>query len=1228
MPDQTLAQRIKAKYPGEYDDIPDAELEKKIKTKFPGEYDDLPSTPEGKSHGWLADTAWNIGKGAVNKVGEMAKGMYESIPIVQAGKFQQEHPIDFDALDKAMVENKRRKAAGEDTTLKFDSEAFKNDPVIQQITKSPVKTAIGATLRSTDVGGLAEGQYDVTKGAIESFAKGDIGGGLVEGGLAVLPFAATARAVRKARMAEADAAAATNILNDQPQPQKLLPPGPPSPAITRSDRLLRAPAPEGPNPFIANPEGRVARAADLPSDLLPPEGASIPAFRTDHSAVQLPPRPRIEPWNFDAATEPPFRAGPRETTGGFPSHPGAEAALSTLTDAQARIVRGWLDKFDDVRQLPELPGASPRELVRNQKLVDAFVDAKRALSAGQEGLGYPHNIVPRRFMPNEVQSGLVNRAGSAVDSPIPPRKVAFAPDASDLGNLPGSVVSLTGEVTRGRGRPPRTNIPEPKPTKPLTLKERMAQIDEFHAKGLDAEGRPLAPSIREAESLIEKVRRQPDSPQKSSVLKRLEEQEAAKGQPAGPPGRKIFDPVLEKNTVGGPQAAALRRAGVASRLDTVVDSLPDSSLKSEIINQSGELAKEVGTLGTIKNIAFASGAQRLEKMGPVGARISQVLRDSETASSRLGGQYVSQIKEVRKTLTKAEELDVVKMMDGERVANPSPATQAAYKQLRKLTDDIADTAISSKVTLKNPHSGARMLFQKLDGEYFPRRYTKETLDKLFTKDSQRRIEQRLVESGVSIADAKRRVQDMVKFGERYTDSQYGRTLTKDLPHEMSLDVLERYAYDMSRRIEETKRLGSLDIGDTRTPISQLIAKLPENLQKEAGDIVGSYLGRDIKPEARFTKAAGTAAQIEVATKLTNFMIKNLGDFKRTIGEAGWTPTLKQIYKAITDSKSAKKSATSTGAFEIFHNNILQDPTFGTRFTKAYGLEGVESFIRTVGANVGKSLLESKFNALKKNPSNKVLRQELSHFIEGNVDDLLKKDKLSANDLDFAGGRFVELTSGKPNALSLPPMFFTANPLARLPLLFKRFAFVSSKNMKDSIKRSYVAGDKVGSAKAISAKIARETSAAIIIGELTGDLIEGIKAGASGENIIDAIKERGDLPDRIKANMMQTWLLGMVGDVYQATKSRTAMADLLAGPVYSDVIKIGAGVGSLIKSETEGGKPRSWETRFGPLRDFVAHNLPIPLLGKGLGSLIESPETKKKSKYGPNIPDFGPTKAGR
>ncbi len=41
---QTLAQMVRAKYPGAYDDLTDQQLESQVRAKFPGTYDDLPTT--------------------------------------------------------------------------------------------------------------------------------------------------------------------------------------------------------------------------------------------------------------------------------------------------------------------------------------------------------------------------------------------------------------------------------------------------------------------------------------------------------------------------------------------------------------------------------------------------------------------------------------------------------------------------------------------------------------------------------------------------------------------------------------------------------------------------------------------------------------------------------------------------------------------------------------------------------------------------------------------------------------------------------------------------------------------------------------------------------------------------------------------------------------------------------------------------------------------------------
>lgn len=78
MADQTLAQRIKAKYPGEYDDIPDVELERKVKAKYPGEYDDLPSTSD-KPAAATAPAAPDQHAGLLDALGRAASSYWEQV---------------------------------------------------------------------------------------------------------------------------------------------------------------------------------------------------------------------------------------------------------------------------------------------------------------------------------------------------------------------------------------------------------------------------------------------------------------------------------------------------------------------------------------------------------------------------------------------------------------------------------------------------------------------------------------------------------------------------------------------------------------------------------------------------------------------------------------------------------------------------------------------------------------------------------------------------------------------------------------------------------------------------------------------------------------------------------------------------------------------------------------------------------------------------------------------
>lgn len=86
---ETLAQRVRAKYAGAYDDLSDQELEAKVRAKHPGAYDDLPSTPAAS--GWpakLGEVAGDVLTGAAKGLGSTVTGLgalVHKIPGVSRG---------------------------------------------------------------------------------------------------------------------------------------------------------------------------------------------------------------------------------------------------------------------------------------------------------------------------------------------------------------------------------------------------------------------------------------------------------------------------------------------------------------------------------------------------------------------------------------------------------------------------------------------------------------------------------------------------------------------------------------------------------------------------------------------------------------------------------------------------------------------------------------------------------------------------------------------------------------------------------------------------------------------------------------------------------------------------------------------------------------------------------------------------------------------------------------
>lgn len=87
---QTLAQMVRAKYPGAYDDMDDAALESAVKAKFPGIYDDLPTSQQPKraeAQPGVLGTMADLGIGAAKGVGDTVAtlgSLVHKIPGVSA----------------------------------------------------------------------------------------------------------------------------------------------------------------------------------------------------------------------------------------------------------------------------------------------------------------------------------------------------------------------------------------------------------------------------------------------------------------------------------------------------------------------------------------------------------------------------------------------------------------------------------------------------------------------------------------------------------------------------------------------------------------------------------------------------------------------------------------------------------------------------------------------------------------------------------------------------------------------------------------------------------------------------------------------------------------------------------------------------------------------------------------------------------------------------------------
>jgi hypothetical protein len=932
-----------------------------------------------------------------------------------------------------------------------------------------------------------------------------------------------------------------------PQTPKVNVVPPVTPPIQSIRGLLKAPT-----DFVSHPSGKIGRTLDpnIP-EAFAAEGLERPGttlrdidLRPDqYTSVYATPGelPPVEP-----ITTPEPYAPPR--TQGIGVRPTVEAPTRKV-----KVV--YRDETGKVRvrteNLPIGMGETAAEAIRHKKISGEIISADWL----DEHPLYSH--VPNVLRPEAPNVAGLRRLAEPV---IPKGETQFVSGPREAwGNEPRTVKIGSSILT----------------------KEERARIRE--ANKLNYTKEPSLPSA-ERTGLIETVTQQG---RPVSLLDRRKLMEAAKAKAELPP----VEPIIKEPKVH-PTVESIIEEKKAKHSADVIEaakkSLPDRFRNSAIYKSLYE------------PIAVSS-LTRLKKMGASGETLAKLLKDERTESHRLGGEHELKTREVIRSLSKEEQIEVVKILDGQKSINDASNQKVkdAFTSLRQSTEQLGDLAVAANVRMKSSE-GLNVPFQKFKGEYFPHRYPEE----LF-KDPVA-LREKLLKAGNSPVAVDIMMKRITEQGERFSSAQHARDF--NLPgYKESLESLSEHQREMARVITRAERFGPMDVADPNSHISRLIAKTSNPI--EAQKIVNDYLSRiDYGPGKESQhKVYNAVVKAEVASKLSQFGITNMGDLASVSTALGIKNLTKAIARTIFDPHGSADISTRSGSLAILKDELHRDVGQGNLLGKAYGTTSTEKFIRTVGTLAGRAEVQRLFNLAKKDSR---YAKTLADFVDGDVTEVLKQNKLTDKQIDFAGGRAVELSSGIPDKLGLSKAMFADNPLLRLPFLFKRFAFLNTRNMVDAVNRQPTYAGKL-------AKATMLIGAYQVAGEVIGDTKAAIKGLINGD-VEKSIEERGDYIssgnkafDRILANFLQSALFGIVGDVSESVvrKSVGKVSGTALGPVGSDVDELAGIAGDI------------GEGKFTSLGKGVVRR--IPYIGAGLAEKFydgkKNPFALKPTEHRPYQP---------
>lgn len=560
---------------------------------------------------------------------------------------------------------------------------------------------------------------------------------------------------------------------------------------------------------------------------------------------------------------------------------------------------------------------------------------------------------------------------------------------------------------------------------------------------------------------------------------------------------------------------------------------------------------------SIADKLFTSGDTLLKKMGPAGEAISLKLNRIRADAATLAGEAEANIRRYADTLTPDEQKNFGNYVEDLKPI-PNDRVKRAVDAYLAEVEKSGIYAENSKLNIKNAR-GESIPFQRIQDKYWARQYPEGYFDGVEGKTN---LLNELLRQGVDPTEAQNIIKNSGKFGERFIDSQHTRQHYRIPGYRTDINAAYKHLADIYKRAQEAVELGPEDVNNPA--IKELINQTsdPATTLK----ILEQQLGR-VKHDPQAMKAVHQINNVEAAITLPFMAVGNFSQRFAPIMRSNFSSFAKGVKDLFFDKKGSKESAMRSGALEPVQAAFRNEGGQGF-ISKLYGMAASEEANRTWAATIGKHAVVDTFNALKKNPKDKVAQNRLKDLLLDTPENVLKQDSLTPEQIKRGQFRMAQITQGITDPVDLP-LYWNSSPWMKLPTFLKRFAFQQTRMMKDAILENPTRNIPVA------------LGVYSLVGEGVGDAREVIKGILSQpfkntdknivEEISNAIANRADdgffqelspgamswLADRASRNLTNAFALGIVEDVINSYTSGipTAPLEFITGKAISDATKV-------------------------------------------------------------------------